>query len=83
MANHKSSKKRIRSNDVKRVTNKVQAKSMRNSVKELRASTDKEKAKESLPKLISMLDKLAKKSVIHKKKAANLKSSLAKKVNAL
>ena len=83
MANHKSSKKRIRSNETKRVSNKYQAKTVRNAVKSLRENTDKEKAKAELPKVTAMLDKLAKKSVIHKNKAANLKSSLTKKVSSL
>ena len=83
MANHKSSIKRIRSNDAKRLRNRYQAKTMRNAVKELRADESKASAAEKLPKVIAMVDKLAKKSVIHKNKAANLKSKLTKKVNAL
>jgi small subunit ribosomal protein S20 len=79
MANHKSSKKRIRSNDAKRIRNKYQAKTTRNAIKKLKTSTDEKEAKELLPKVISMLDKLAKKNVIHKNKAANLKSKLMKK----
>ncbi len=83
MANHKSSIKRIRSNDAKRLTNRYQAKTMRNALKDLREDENKKTASEKLPKVISMLDKLAKKNVIHKNKAANLKSKLAKKINAL
>lgn len=83
MANHKSSIKRIRSNDAKRITNRYQAKTMRNAVKDLRADEVIASATEKLPKVIAMVDKLAKKSVIHKNKAANLKSKMAKKVNAL
>ncbi|MFH0895740.1 MAG: 30S ribosomal protein S20 [Bacteroidota bacterium] len=83
MANHKSSKKRIRSNETKRVLNKYQARSTRNTVKDLRTEKDKAKAAEMLPKVTAMLDKLAKKSVIHKNKAANLKSSLTKHVTSL
>lgn len=83
MANHKSSIKRIRSNDAKRLRNRYQAKTVRNAVKELRSEKDKKTASEKLPKVIAMVDKLAKKSVIHKNKAANLKSKLTKKVNAL
>lgn len=83
MANHKSSIKRIRSNDAKRLTNRYQAKTMRNAVKDLRADEVIASATEKLPKVIAMVDKLAKKSVIHKNKAANLKSKMAKKVNAL
>lgn len=83
MANHKSSIKRIRSNDAKRLRNRYQAKTMRNAIKELKEDVDKKSASEKLPKIIAMVDKLAKKSVIHKNKAANLKSKLTKKVNAL
>jgi small subunit ribosomal protein S20 len=83
MANHKSSIKRIRSNDAKRTTNRYQAKTVRNAVKALRSETTKATAAEKLPVVISLVDKLAKKNVIHKNKAANLKSKLTKKVNAL
>lgn len=83
MANHKSSQKRIRQTDVKRLRNRYVAKTTRNSVKSLRATTDKEEAKKVYPQVCSMLDKLAKKNVIHKNKAANLKSKLAKHVNSL
>ena len=83
MANHKSAIKRIRSNDAKRVRNRYQAKTMRNALKDLRDDAGKKSASEKLPKVIAMVDKLAKKNVIHKNKAANLKSKLTKKVNAL
>ncbi|MFL5753220.1 MAG: 30S ribosomal protein S20 [Bacteroidia bacterium] len=83
MANHKSSVKRIRSNDAKRVHNKYYAKTTRNAVKALREVEAKKEAVEMLPKVSAMLDKLAKRNVIHKNKAANLKSKLAKKINAL
>ena len=83
MANHKSSIKRIRSNDAKKLRNRYQAKTMRNAVKELRGEESKKAASEKLTKVIAMVDKLAKKNVIHKNKAANLKSKLTKKVNAL
>ncbi|MCA0429422.1 MAG: 30S ribosomal protein S20 [Bacteroidetes bacterium] len=83
MANHKSAIKRIRSNDAKRVENRYYAKTTRNAVKALRTTTNKKEATALLPKVESMLDKLAKKTVIHKNKAANLKSSLAKKVATL
>ena len=83
MANHKSSVKRIRANDAKRIRNKYYAKTARSTVKVLRETTDKAKAQELLPKVAAMLDKLAKKNIIHKNKAANLKSSLSKKINAL
>ena len=83
MANHKSSIKRIRQADVKRLRNRYVAKTTRNSVKKLRAITDKEEAKKLYPSIASMLDKLAKKNVIHKNKASNLKSKLAHHVNSL
>jgi len=82
MANHKSSLKRIRSNETKRVQNKYYAKSMRSALKKFRAITDKTEATEKLPKMLSMIDKLAKITVIHKNKASNLKSKLMKQVNA-
>jgi small subunit ribosomal protein S20 len=83
MANHKSSEKRIRQIEVKKENNKYYAKTMRNALKELRNTTNKEEAGTLLPKVTSMLDRLAKKNIIHKKKAANLKSSLVKQVNSL
>ncbi len=83
MANHKSAKKRIRSNERKRLLNRYQYRTVRNAVKELRKTENKQEASEKLPKIISKIDKLAKKSVIHKNKAANLKSSLMKHVNAI
>ena len=83
MANHKSAIKRIRSNDAKRLRNRYQAKTMRNALKDLREDASKTSAVVKLPKVIAMVDKLAKKNVIHKNKAANLKSKLTKKVNAL
>jgi small subunit ribosomal protein S20 len=81
MAYHKSAKKRIRSSETRRVENRYQAKTVRNSVKKLRGMKDKEEAKKELVNVISMLDKLAKKNVIHKNKASNLKSKLTKSVN--
>ena len=83
MANHKSSIKRIRSNKAKELRNKYQAKTMRNAMKHFLAIKDKKEATTALPKLTSMLDKLAKKNVIHSNKASNLKSSLAKHVSSL
>lgn len=83
MANHKSAQKRIRSNDVKRVRNKYQHKTTRNAVRKLRALKDSQEAAALLPAVSAMLDKLAKRKVIHKNKAANLKSGLALHVNKL
>ena len=83
MANHQSAIKRVRQTEKRRVENKYRAKSARNAVKELRQTTAKEEAQELLPKVSAMLDKLAKQNVVHKKKAANLKSGLTKHVNSL
>lgn len=83
MANHKSALKRIRRNESVRLRNRYQHKTTRNAVKKLRSETDKKKAEALLPSVISMIDKLAKKNVIHSNKAANLKSKLTKQVAAL
>lgn len=83
MANHKSSLKRIRSTEVRRVRNRYYSKTMRNAVRKFRSLEDKTEASEKLPKLVSMIDKLAKKSIIHKNKAGNLKSKLTRYVNKL
>ena len=83
MAHHKSAKKRIKQDEVKTLQNKYYAKTMRNAVKKLRLETDKKVVAEALPKVVSMIDKLAKKSVIHKNKAANLKSSLVIHLNKI
>jgi small subunit ribosomal protein S20 len=83
MANHKSSIKRIRQTEKKRLENRYYAKTTRNAVKVLRHLDSKEEAVVLLPKVCALLDKLAKKSVIHKNKASNLKSSLTKKVGSL
>lgn len=83
MANHKSSVKRIRQNETHRLENKYHAKTARNAVKKLRLTTAKAEADKLFPEVASMLDKLAKKNIIHKNKAGNLKSSLAKHVNSL
>ncbi|MBP2830826.1 30S ribosomal protein S20 [Aquimarina sp. U1-2] len=82
MANHKSALKRIRSNETRRLRNRYQHKTTRNAIKKLREA-DKKEAEAMFPTVISMLDKLAKNNVIHKNKAANLKSKLAKHVAAL
>jgi small subunit ribosomal protein S20 len=83
MANHKSSLKRIRSNETKRTINKYQHKTTRNAIKKLRELTDKNEAETLYPSVVSMLDKLAKKNIIHANKAANLKSGLSKHIAAL
>ena len=76
MANHKSSLKRIRQTETRRLRNRYYAKTMRNAVRKLRATTDKAEAQEMYPAVQKMLDKLAKKRIIHKNKASNLKSKL-------
>ncbi|MDQ0591866.1 small subunit ribosomal protein S20 [Chryseobacterium ginsenosidimutans] len=83
MANHKSALKRIRQNEVRRLRNRYYHKTARTALKILRNEEDKAAATEQLPKVISLLDKLAKKNIIHKNKAANLKSKLTKHVNKL
>lgn len=83
MANHQSAKKRIRQNASKRVLNRYYHKTTRNAVKALRNTTEKDAALALLPKVSSMLDKLAKKNIIHKNKAGNLKGKLQVHVNAL
>lgn len=83
MANHKSAIKRAKQSEVKRLHNKYYSKTTRNAVRVLRETTDKGAASELFPKVVTMLDKLAKQNVIHKNKAANLKSSLALHVNNL
>ena len=83
MANHKSSLKRILQEKVRTLHNKYYAKTMRNAVRKLRATTDKEAALKLYPTVQKMLDKLAKTNIIHKNKAANLKSSLTKHIVAL
>lgn len=83
MANHKSSEKRIRQTETRNERNRYYAKTMRNAVRKLRATTEKETAAEMLPKVVAMVDKLAKKNVIHDNKASNLKSKLTKHVNSL
>jgi len=83
MANHKSAIKRAKQSEVKRLHNKYYSKTARNAVRLLRETTDKAVATELLPKIATMLDKLAKQNVIHNNKASNLKSSLALHVNSL
>jgi small subunit ribosomal protein S20 len=77
MANHKSAKKRIRSNEAKNLRNKYQHKTTRNAVRKMRAMTEKTEAEALFPKISQMIDKLAKRNIIHNNKAGNLKSGLA------
>jgi len=83
MANHKSAKKRIRSSERKRVSNRYQLKTTRTATKKLKATTSKSEAETQLKEVSGLIDKLAKKNIIHWKKAANQKSKLAKQVNKL
>jgi len=83
MANHISAIKRIRQNEKRRLHNRYYARTMRNAVKTFRSITDKKEAADQFPKIVALIDSVAKRSIIHKNKAANLKSKLAKQVNAL
>jgi small subunit ribosomal protein S20 len=83
MANHKSAIKRIRANNAKRLRNRYQAKTTRTFIKRLRNVESKAEGQELLKKVTSMLDRLAKKNIIHKNNASNKKSKLAKFVNKL
>lgn len=83
MANHKSALKRIRSSEKRRVRNAYIHKTARNAVRKLRTTEDKKEAQELYPQVVALVDKLAKKNIIHKNKAANLKSKLTLHVNAL
>ncbi len=83
MANHKATKKDIRQSEKRRERNRYYGKTTRNAIRTLLASTDKTAANEQLPKVISMIDKLAKRNVIHKNKASNLKSGIVKKISAI
>ena len=83
MAHHKSALKRIRQTEKKRVHNKYYAKTTRNAIKALRNTTDKAEAEKLYPEVVSMIDKLAKRNIIHTNKASNLKSKLAVQVNQL
>lgn len=83
MANHKSALKRIRRNEEVRLRNRYQHKTTRNAIKRLRTEGEKTAASALLPTVVSMIDRLAKRNIIHANKAANLKSKLAKHVAAL
>ena len=83
MANHKSAIKRIRQTKTRNVKNRLQHKTTRNAIKNLKDSTSKKEAEKLFTNVVSLLDKLAKNNVIHKNKSANLKSKLSKHVNSL
>lgn len=83
MANHKSALKRIRSSETKRLRNKYFHKTTRNAVRDLKEMSEKDAAMKKFAEVSSMLDKLAKRNIIHANKSANLKSKLSKHVAAL
>tara|TARA_B100000131_G_scaffold199039_1_gene191225 strand:+ start:179 stop:430 length:252 start_codon:yes stop_codon:yes gene_type:complete len=83
MANHKSAIKRIRSSKKKRLLNRFQSKTTRNAIRKLRATTSSKEAKKQFPAVVSLIDKLSKKNIIHDNKASNLKSKLAKHIASL
>ena len=83
MANHKATKKDIRQSETRRERNRYYGKTTRNAIRTLLANTDKATAQESLSKVVSMIDKLAKRNVIHRNKASNIKSGIVKRINAL
>jgi small subunit ribosomal protein S20 len=83
MANHKSALKRIRRNEAVRLRNRYQHKTTRNAIKKLRSEESKKDAEALLPSVISMIDRLAKRNIIHSNKAANIKGKLSKHVAAL
>jgi len=83
MAHHQSAKKRIRQTVARKLYNHYYAKTTRNAVRKFRTLVEKSEAQENLPSLISSIDKLVKRGIIHKNKASNLKSKLVRKVNAM
>lgn len=83
MAHHKSAMKRIRSNETRKIRNRYYGKTMRNAIRKFRSLTSKQEAIETLPTLVSLIDKNAKRNVIHKNKAGNLKSKLMLLTNSL
>lgn len=83
MANHQSAEKRIRQTEVRRLSNRYVARSTRSAIRKLRNTTSKEEAQQMYPQLCSMLDRLAKKKVIHRNKANNLKSKMAAYISKL
>ena len=83
MANHSATKKDVRQATKRRERNRYYGKTTRNAIRDMKASTDKKTYEEQLPDVVSMIDKLAKKGIINKNKAANLKSKLTKKASAI
>jgi len=83
MANHSATKKDVRQATKRRERNRYYGKTTRNAIRDLKSNTDKKVYEEQLPDVVSMIDKMAKRGIIHKNKAANLKSKLAKKAKAV
>ncbi len=83
MANHKATRKDVRQSEKRRDRNRYYGKTTRNAIRTLLATPDKATAQQSLSKVVSMIDKLAKRNVIHKNKAGNLKSGIVKRINAM
>jgi len=83
MANHKATKKDMRQANKRRDRNRYYGKTTRNAIRDLKELKENKAATEQLPEVVSMIDRLAKKGIIHKNKASNLKSKLTKRVNAL
>ena len=83
MANHSATKKDVRQSRKRNERNRYNGKTTRNAIRDIKVFEDRKTAGEKLPEIASMIDKLAKRGTIHKNKAANLKSKLAKRVNAL
>lgn len=83
MANHKATKKDVRQAEKRRDRNRYYGKTTRNAIRDLRNLGEKKAVDEKMPDVLSMIDKLAKRGIIHKNKAANLKSKLAKRANKL
>jgi len=83
MANHKATKKDVRQSEKRRDRNRYYGKTTRNAIRTLLASSEKAVSQEELSKVVSMIDKLAKRNVIHKNKAGNLKSGIVKRLAAV
>jgi len=83
MANSASAKKRIRQAEKNRVSNKYYHKTMRNAIRDINSLEDKKAAEDALPKVVSLIDRVAKRNIIHKNKAANLKSAVSKNVSSI
>jgi small subunit ribosomal protein S20 len=83
MANHKATKKDVRQATKRRERNRYYGKTTRNAIRDLKSVTEKTAAGEKAPEVISMIDRLAKRGVIHKNKASNLKRKLSRRVNAI